>query len=60
MQTVAKVISEFRRLRVAPLRGTPYQERESSRLQSTIGSMFVQVSAALGEPFDYSGLDADI
>jgi phage terminase large subunit len=60
MLTVARVIAEFRRLHVARVRGTAFQEREAAILQSTIGSMFKEASGALGDPCDYSGFECEI
>jgi hypothetical protein len=60
MKSVARVIQEFRRLRVAKVRGSVFAEREASLLQDHIGSVFVQAAFLRGDPLDYDGYSADI
>jgi phage terminase large subunit len=60
MRSVAKVAAEFRRLRVAKIRGSAFEEREATILASRIGAMFVDAALAMGDPTDYDGFDAEI
>jgi phage terminase large subunit len=60
MRSVSRIISEFRRLRIAKVRGSPFHEREAALLQDHIGSVFVEAAFLRGDPLDYDGFDADI
>jgi hypothetical protein len=58
MRSVGRVIGEFRRLRVAKVRGSAYEERETAILQNRIGAMFVDAALAMGDPGSSAGSTA--
>ena len=60
MKSVGRVITEFRRLRVAKTRYSALAEREAALLQNHIGNVFVEAAFLRGDPLDYDGYDADI
>jgi hypothetical protein len=60
MRSVGRVIGEFRRLRVAKVRGSAYEERDAAILQSRIGSVFVDAALTMGDPEEWSGFDCEI
>ena len=60
MKSVSRIISEFRRLRISKVRGSPFHEREAALLQDHIGTVFVEAAFLRGDPLDYDGFDADI
>jgi hypothetical protein len=60
MKSVGRIIAEFRRLRIAKVRGSPHAERESALLQDHIGSVFIEAALLRGDPLDYDGFDAEV
>lgn len=60
MKTVGRIIGEFRRLRVAKVRVSAFDERETALLHHHVGALFINASIGMGDPLDYEGFDAEI
>jgi hypothetical protein len=60
MKSVGKLIGEFRRLRIAKVRGSAFAERETAMMQHQIGALFINAGIGRGDPLDYEGFPADI
>jgi hypothetical protein len=50
MKSVGRVVAEFRRLRVAKIRGSAFEEREASILADRIGAMFAEAAQTWATP----------